>query len=46
MEDIIKKIEEAVKGYMKKLNEKPIGTAIKTLLIIWVATKVIKMLKK
>ena len=45
MEKIFKKIEEYFDEYIKNIEEKPIKTIIKTLIVIWLVAKVKKMLK-
>ena len=44
MASVEKKIEKFIDGYTDNLKEKPFSTLVKTLIVIWIGSKVIKML--
>ena len=46
MENLEKRLDEFIDKFTKNLEEKPINTIIKSLVVIWIGMKVIKMLKK
>jgi hypothetical protein len=46
MKKVEKKIENFLSSYVNNLEDRPVKTIIKTLIVIWIATKVIKMLRK
>jgi hypothetical protein len=45
MENIIKKLESAIDGYVKNLQNKPIKTGLVTLFIYWLVKKLYTALK-
>lgn len=45
MDSIVNKLEELSEQYMNSVKEKPVATIIKTLVVIWLISKIKKMLK-
>lgn len=45
MESLIKKLEDASEAYIDSIQNKPISTIIKTLVIIWLINKIKKALQ-
>ena len=46
MKNILKKLEDFVDNYLDDLEKKPVKTILKTLIVVWLASKVIKLVKK
>jgi len=45
MDRIIEKLESIAEKYINQLQEAPVKTIIKTLVLVWLITKVKKLLK-
>ena len=46
IETVENKIEDFLLDYVKNLKEKPVMTIIKTLIVIWVGAKILKLIRK
>lgn len=45
MDKIIEKLELVAEKYIKQLQEAPVKTIIKTLILVWLITKIKRLLK-
>lgn len=45
MDSIVSKLEELSEQYINSIKDKPVATIIKTLIAIWLISKIKKMLK-
>lgn len=45
MDSIVSKLEEFSEQYISSIKDKPVATIIKTLIAIWLISKIKKMLK-
>ena len=45
MDSIVSKLEELSEQYINSIKDKPVATIIKTLAVIWLISKIKKMLK-